>query len=81
MCVGVKGDRDGAIRLRLRTAGEEVFPLMACWTARTRLRSMIEVAWLLKRRFENIVKYLRHRMTNASSESINAKTQRVKYTA
>jgi len=54
---------------------------MACWTARTRLRSMIEVARSLKRRFENIVKYLRHRMTNASSESINAKTQRVKYTA
>ena len=46
-----------------------------------RLRPMIEVARSLKRWFENIVKYLRHRMTNASSESINAKTQRVKYTA
>lgn len=32
-------------------------------------------------RFENIITYLRHRITNASSESINAKIQWVKYTA
>ena len=42
---------------------------------------MIEVARTLKRRFENIITYLRHRITNASSESINAKIQWVKYTA
>ena len=35
----------------------------------------------LKRRFENIITYLRHRVTNAASESINAKIQWVKYTA
>ncbi|MDP2995996.1 MAG: RHS repeat-associated core domain-containing protein [Bryobacterales bacterium] len=35
----------------------------------------------LKRRFENIITYLRHRITNAASESINAKIQWVKYTA
>jgi transposase len=54
---------------------------MACWTARTRLRPIIEVARSLKRRFENIVKYLRHRITNTISGSINTKTQRVKYKA
>jgi len=42
---------------------------------------MIEVARMLKRRFENIIAYLRYRITNASSESIHGKIQRVKYTA
>src|SRR5260370_8528148 len=42
---------------------------------------MIAVAGMLKRRFENIITYLKHRITNAASESINAKIQWVKYTA
>jgi hypothetical protein len=36
---------------------------------------MIAVAGLLKRRFANIITYLKHRITNAASESINAKIQ------
>src|SRR5262245_56710121 len=51
------------------------------WAARSRLQPMIKVAGMLKRRFANIVTYLRHRITNATSESINAKLQWVKYTA
>lgn len=51
------------------------------WAARSRLQPMIEVGRMLKRRFENIVTYLRHRVTNATSESLNAKIQWVKYTA
>ena len=51
------------------------------WALRSRLQPMIEVARMLKRRFENIITYLRHRITNAASESINAKIQWVKYTA
>jgi transposase len=51
------------------------------WAVRSRLQPMIEVARMLKRRFENIITYLRHRITNAASESINAKIQWVKYTA
>ena len=51
------------------------------WAVRSRLQPMIEVARTLKRRFENIITYLRHRITNAASESINAKIQWVKYTA
>jgi transposase len=51
------------------------------WATRSRLKPMIEVARLLKRRFENIITYLRHRITNAASESINSKIQWVKYTA
>jgi transposase len=42
---------------------------------------MMEVGRMLKRRFANIVTYLRHRVTNATSESLNAKIQWVKYTA
>ena len=41
----------------------------------------IDVAGMLKRRFENIFTYIRGRATNTSSESLNAKIQWVKYTA
>jgi len=51
------------------------------WAVRSRLKPMIEVARMLKRRFENIITFLHHRITNAGSESINAKIQWVKYTA
>ncbi len=51
------------------------------WAAHSRLQPMMEVGRMLKRRFENIITYLRHRITNASSESMNAKIQWVKYTA
>ncbi len=49
--------------------------------APSRLPAMVEVGRMLKRRFRNIVTYLRHRITNAASESLNAKIQWVKYTA
>lgn len=42
---------------------------------------MIDKARMIQRRFENIVTYLKHRITNAVSESINSKIQWVKYTA
>ena len=51
------------------------------WAVRSRLQPMIEMARMLKRRLENILTYLRHRITNAASESINSKIQWVKYTA
>jgi len=51
------------------------------WAVRSRLEPMKQVAAMLKRRFENIITYLRHHITNATSESLNAKIQWVKYTA
>jgi len=51
------------------------------WAVRSRLQPTIEAAQMLKRRLENILTYLRHRITNAASESINSKIQWVKYTA
>ena len=51
------------------------------WAVRSRLHPMLEKARVLKRRFENVVTYLKHRITNAASESLNSKIQWVKYTA
>lgn len=51
------------------------------WAVRSRLKPMADKARMIKRRFENIVTYLRLRLTNAASESINSKIQWVKYTA
>ena len=51
------------------------------WAVRSRLQPMIEKARMLARRFDNVVTYLKHRITNAASESINSKIQWVKYTA
>jgi len=49
------------------------------WAVRSRLQPMIHTARMLKRRLDNILTYLRHRVTNAASESINSKIQWVKY--
>jgi transposase len=51
------------------------------WAVRSRLKPMVETAKMLKRRVENILTYLKHRVTNAVSEAINSKIQWVKYTA
>jgi transposase len=51
------------------------------WASRCRLKPMIEVAAMLKRRIENVLTFIKHRITNAASESLNAKIQWVKYTA
>lgn len=42
---------------------------------------MIEKAKMLASHLPNILTYLKHRITNATSESINSKIQWVKYTA
>jgi transposase len=51
------------------------------WATHGLLQPVIEVARTLKARLANILTYLRHRITDATSESINAKIQWVKYTA
>jgi len=51
------------------------------WAVRSRLKPIQEKARLIKRRFDNIVTYIHHRITNAASESLNSKIQWVKYTA
>lgn len=51
------------------------------WATHSRLQPMIDKAKMLKSRLSNILTYLTHPITNATSESMNAKIQWVKYTA
>jgi transposase len=51
------------------------------WATHSRLKPMIDKARMLKSRLRNILTYLKHPITNALSESLNAKIQWVKYTA
>jgi transposase len=51
------------------------------WATRCRLKPIVDKARMIHRRFENIVTYIKQRITNAASESINSKIQWVKYTA
>jgi transposase len=51
------------------------------WASHSRLQPIIDKARMLKARLPNILTYLKHGITNAVSESLNAKIQWVKYTA
>jgi transposase len=51
------------------------------WATHSRLKPMIEKAKMLNKRLPNILTYFQHKITNAASESLNAKIQWVKYTA
>jgi transposase len=76
--------RQAAMRLfdyRSETWARKHFRWWYNWATRSRLEPMKKVAGMLRRRLSNVLTYLRHRITNAGSESINAKLQWVKYTA
>ena len=49
------------------------------WATHSRLAPMVKVAYMLKTHLENILTYLRHRVTNAMTEGLNAKIQWIKY--
>ena len=52
------------------------------WRAtHSRLKPMAEVAWMIRRHLPNVLTYLRHRITNAGLEAVNATIQWVKRTA
>ena len=51
------------------------------WVSRSRLKPMIKVAKMLKRHLENILSYIRHRITNAVTEGLNSKIQMIKSNA
>jgi len=51
------------------------------WATHSRLQPMIDKAKMLVSHLPNILTYLKHGITNATSESINSKIQWVKYTA
>jgi transposase len=51
------------------------------WVSRSRLRPLVEVAHMLKRHLDNLLTYLKHRITNAVTEGLNSKIQSLKSAA
>ena len=51
------------------------------WVSRIRLQPMAEVARMLKRHLDNLLTYLKHRITNAVTEGLNSKIQSLKAAA
>jgi transposase len=66
---------------RYTAAARSFFKRWYNWASHSQLKPMIEVGQMLKRRIENILTFIKHRVTNAASESLNSKIQWVKYTA
>ena len=51
------------------------------WISRSRLKPLIAVARMLQRHLENLLTYLKHRITNAVTEGLNSKIQSIKSAA
>jgi transposase len=66
---------------RYEGSAKPFFHRWYAWASRSRLQPMFDVARMLKRRLDNILTFVRHRITNAGIESLNSKIQWVKYTA
>jgi phosphopantetheinyl transferase (holo-ACP synthase) len=45
------------------------------WVSRSRLKPMVQVAQMLKRHLDNLLTYLKHRITNAVTEGLNSKSR------
>jgi transposase len=64
-----------------RGAAQRFFGRWLWQATHSRLRPMAEVAWMIRRHLQNVLTYLRHRVTNAGLEALNATIQWVKKTA
>ena len=64
-----------------RGAAQNFFARWFWRATHSRLRPMAEVATLIRRHFPNVLTYLRHGITNAGLEAVNATIQWVKKTA
>jgi len=62
-------------------AARKFFDRWYNWAIRSRLKPIKKVARTLKARLRNLLSYFEHRITNATSESLNSKIQWIKYTA
>lgn len=63
------------------TWARKFFDRWYAWAIRSRLKPIKKVARMLKAHLANILTYLKHRITNAVTEGINAKIQWIKQTA
>ncbi|GFP22415.1 transposase [Candidatus Hakubella thermalkaliphila] len=48
------------------------------WATHSRLQPIVDAAKMIKRHLDNILTYLKHRITNAVAEGLNSKIQQVK---
>lgn len=62
-------------------AARNFFKKWFWWATHARLKPIAEIAKKLKRHLDNILTYLKHRITNAVAEGINSKIQQVKSAA
>lgn len=62
------------------TWARKFFERWYAWAVRSGLAPIKKVARMIKAHLPNILTYLRHRITNAATEGINAKIQWIKYT-
>lgn len=62
-------------------AARNFFRRWYSWASRCRLKPMVQAARMIRDHLDNILTFIKHRITNAVSESINSKIQWVKYTA
>lgn len=86
---GLKVSRAWAIKELLRDLWNYVYSESAWkfwkrwyfWATHSRLKPILEAAQTVKSHIVNIMTYLKHRVTNAMSESINGKIQTIKQMA
>ncbi len=62
-------------------AARRYFKKWYWWATHSRLKPVVEVAKMLNRHLENILSYLRHRITNAVAEALNGRIQQIKSAA
>jgi len=62
-------------------SAEKFFQQWYWWATHSRLKPMVQVAKLMRRHLENILTYLKHRITNAMMEGFNSKIQSIKSNA
>lgn len=66
---------------RSEAQGRAFFKEWYAWASRCRLAPIVKAAKMIKRHFERIVTWFRHRITNASSEGFNSLIQALKSAA
>ena len=62
-------------------AARNFFKKWYWWATHSRLKPIAKVAKMIKRHLDNILTYLKHRITNAVAEGINSKIQQIKSAA
>ena len=62
-------------------AARNFFKKWYWWATHSRLKPIVDVAKMIKRHLDNILTYLKHRITNAVAEGLNSKIQQMKSVA